>query len=98
VVGCSSKLLWARANAGGGGGTVGGFAGLVGGAEVVRLGDGLVPIGPSLRLRDGPGLEDRLVSVGLGVGLGGGVVSVGLGVRRKTAQTDRRPALIGTGR
>jgi hypothetical protein len=46
-------LLWARANAGGGGGTVGGFAGLVGGfaglvgggAAAVRLEDGLVPIG-----------------------------------------------------
>lgn len=76
-------MLWARANAGGGG-TVGGFAGLVGGAEVVRLGDGLVPIGPSLRLRDGLGREDGLVTVGVGSGLvtgglGGGVVSVGLG-------------------
>jgi hypothetical protein len=83
VVGGSRRLLWGRANAGGGGGTVGGFAGLVGGAEVVRLGDGLVPIGP-LRLRDGLGLEDWLVTVGVGgglvtVGLGGGVVSVGLG-------------------
>jgi hypothetical protein len=50
---------------------VGGVAGLVGdGAEVVRLGDGLVPVGPGLGLRDGLGLGDGLVTVGRGDGLG----------------------------
>ncbi|HEY1702561.1 MAG TPA: hypothetical protein VGG75_22890 [Trebonia sp.] len=83
VVGGSSRLFWARANADGGG-AVGGFAGLVGGgAEAVRLGDGLVPLGLSLRLRAGLGLRlgNGLVSAGLGVGVG--VVTIGLraGVR-----------------
>jgi hypothetical protein len=98
VVGGRSRLLRARANAGGGG-AVRGFAGLVGGgAEVVRLRNWLVPIGPSLRPRDGLGLVGvgvGLVSVGPGAGVG--VVTVGLGAGLVTVGVGDGLAGVGIG-
>jgi hypothetical protein len=73
-----------------GGRTVGGGAGLAGdGDEVVRPGDGLVPVGLGLvlGLRDGlgrgdglaiVGLGDALITVGVGDGVADGLITVGV--------------------
>jgi hypothetical protein len=76
---CSAWLVRCGPRRFNGGRTVGGVAGLVGeGAEVVRLGDGLVAVGPGLGLWDALGLGDGLAD-GLTVGLGDGLATVGLG-------------------